>query len=179
MKVICFGDSNTYGYDPRSWIGGRYKQQYRWTDILQKETGWSIQNWGINGQQIPAVSPEIPDDTDLLIIMLGTNDLLQGYSHKETAQRMNTFLQTFPASRNYALILISPPSMRYGEWVSDETILTNSQMLEQEYQAIAKIHSIPLICTGCWKIPLAYDGVHFTQEGHQLFAKLLKKELKP
>lgn len=24
MKVICYGDSNTYGYDPRSYIGGRY-----------------------------------------------------------------------------------------------------------------------------------------------------------
>lgn len=22
MNVICFGDSNTYGYDPRSWLGG-------------------------------------------------------------------------------------------------------------------------------------------------------------
>lgn len=24
MNVICFGDSNTYGYDPRSYLGGRY-----------------------------------------------------------------------------------------------------------------------------------------------------------
>lgn len=24
MKVICFGDSNTYGYDPRPLDGGRY-----------------------------------------------------------------------------------------------------------------------------------------------------------
>ena len=23
MNVICFGDSNTYGYDPRSYLGGR------------------------------------------------------------------------------------------------------------------------------------------------------------
>ena len=24
MKVICYGDSNTYGYDPRDPLGGRY-----------------------------------------------------------------------------------------------------------------------------------------------------------
>ena len=24
MKVLCFGDSNTWGYDPRSPLGGRY-----------------------------------------------------------------------------------------------------------------------------------------------------------
>ena len=39
MKVICFGDSNTYGYDPRSWIGGRYEPDSRWVDILAAETG--------------------------------------------------------------------------------------------------------------------------------------------
>ncbi len=29
MKVICFGDSNTYGYDPRSRLGGRYDADSR------------------------------------------------------------------------------------------------------------------------------------------------------
>ena len=29
MKVICFGDSNTYGYDPRSYFGGRYPRDSR------------------------------------------------------------------------------------------------------------------------------------------------------
>ena len=30
MKVICFGDSNTYGYDPRSFLGDRYGPTDRW-----------------------------------------------------------------------------------------------------------------------------------------------------
>ena len=30
MNVICFGDSNTYGYDPRSYFGGRYDADNRW-----------------------------------------------------------------------------------------------------------------------------------------------------
>ena len=34
MNVICFGDSNTYGYDPRSYLGGRYDPDSRWVDIL-------------------------------------------------------------------------------------------------------------------------------------------------
>ena len=33
MNVICFGDSNTYGYDPRSYLGGRYAADSRWVDI--------------------------------------------------------------------------------------------------------------------------------------------------
>ena len=39
MKVICFGDSNTYGYDPRGYFGGRYDADSRWVDILATETG--------------------------------------------------------------------------------------------------------------------------------------------
>ena len=34
MNVICFGDSNTYGYDPRGYFGGRYDADCRWVDIL-------------------------------------------------------------------------------------------------------------------------------------------------
>ena len=40
MNVICFGDSNTYGYDPRGYFGGRYEAGNRWVDILAGETGW-------------------------------------------------------------------------------------------------------------------------------------------
>ena len=42
MNVICFGDSNTYGYDPRGYFGGRYNADCRWVDILSAATGWTI-----------------------------------------------------------------------------------------------------------------------------------------
>lgn len=29
MKIVCFGDSNTYGYDPRSRLGGRHDADSR------------------------------------------------------------------------------------------------------------------------------------------------------
>ena len=78
MKVICFGDSNTYGYDPRPLDGGRYDASCRWVDILQARTGWTVCNLGQNGREIPDEAPAFPPDTDLLIVMLGSNDLLQG-----------------------------------------------------------------------------------------------------
>ena len=82
MKVICFGDSNTYGYDPRGYFGGRYDADCQWVDILAAETGWTVCNMGQNGREIPSVPP-FPADTDLLIVMLGTNDLLQGRGRQE------------------------------------------------------------------------------------------------
>lgn len=92
MNVICFGDSNTYGYDPSSWFGGRYNAESRWVDILAVESGWTVCNMGQNGREIPAVAPAFPEDTDLLIVMLGTNNLLQGYSLENAAQQLERFL---------------------------------------------------------------------------------------
>ena len=86
MNVICFGDSNTYGYDPRSYLGGRYDPDSRWVDILAEKTGWTVRNMGKNGREIPSTAPNFSADTDLLIIMVGTNDLLQGRSPEQAAR---------------------------------------------------------------------------------------------
>ena len=61
-------------------------------DILAAETGWVLGNWGANGRELPDAAPDIPADTDLLIVMLGTNDLFQGRRPKATAERMERFL---------------------------------------------------------------------------------------
>ena len=44
MKILCFGDSNTYGYDPRGYFGGRYDD--RWPEVLAALTGWDVVNLG-------------------------------------------------------------------------------------------------------------------------------------
>ena len=46
MNIICFGDSNTYGYDPRSYLGDRYDPDSRWVDILATKTVWTVRNLG-------------------------------------------------------------------------------------------------------------------------------------
>lgn len=50
MKVICYGDSNTYGYDPRSYIGRSYPAGEHWVDLLAEKTGWEVENRGMNGK---------------------------------------------------------------------------------------------------------------------------------
>lgn len=100
MNVICFGDSNTYGYDPRGYFGGRYDADCRWVDILTVETGWTVSNMGQNGREIPSAAPAFSADTDLLIVILGTNDLLQGRSPEQTARETGTVPQRcFPGSK--------------------------------------------------------------------------------
>lgn len=174
MKVLCYGDSNTYGYDPRSYYGGRYDAQYRWVDILASKTGWQIQNAGMNGREIPRQSDLIPDGTELLIVMLGTNDLLQGKCAEEACQRMESFLQNLDPE---IVCLIAPPPMKPGEWVSSNALIGESKALSREYKALARRLGIRFLDAGGWNVELTFDGVHFSENGHIAFAEGLWKEL--
>ena len=46
MKILCFGDSNTYGYDPRSYFGGQYSAKHRWVDLLAQKLDCKAVNAG-------------------------------------------------------------------------------------------------------------------------------------
>ena len=177
MKAICFGDSNTYGYDPRGYFGGRYGADCRWVDILAAETGWDISNMGQNGREIPAAAPTFSADTDLLIVMLGTNDLLQGRSPKQAAERLERFLSGIYLDRS-KILLIAPPPMAMGGWVPSPQLIEDSRTFAQLCQALAERLGIRFADAGKWDIPLAYDGVHFTEQGHKAFAAGLLEELK-
>lgn len=86
--IICYGDSNTYGYDPHDQMDGRYPKDVRWTGILETETAWKIENHGVNGRSIPHTVSTVKFACDQvrdwhrrpnsvwLWVMLGTNDLL-------------------------------------------------------------------------------------------------------
>lgn len=177
MKVICFGNSNTYGYDPRGYLGGRYDSDSRWVDILAAETGWTVYNMGQNGREIPAAAPTFPADTDLLIVMLGTNDLLQGCSPEQATERLERFLATVPLNRS-KILLITPPPVTLGAWVPSAKLIDDSRTFTRLCQTLAKQMGIRFTDAGKWDIPLAYDGVHFTEQGHKAFAIKLLEELK-
>ena len=170
MRLICFGDSNTYGYDPRGFFGGRYDARDRWVDLVAQFSGWELYNAGENGRQIPSTTA--PIDGDIFLVMLGTNDLLQGASAQEAAGRMEVFLkQLIPYY--HKLLLLAPPPLCRGAWVPTDALVEESIRLGDTYFAVADKVSIPFIDTRSWHIPLSFDGVHFTQEGHRIFAEHL------
>lgn len=177
MNVICFGDSNTYGYDPRGYFGGRYDADCRWVDILAAETGWTISNMGQNGREIPTSALAFPADTDLLIVMLGINDLLQGRSSEQAAGRLERFLSGISLDRK-KILLIAPPPVALGEWVPNQQLIDDSHTFAQLCQALAERMGVRFVDAGKWDIPLAYDGVHFTEQGHRAFAAGLLEELR-
>ena len=173
MKLWCFGDSNTYGYDPCGFFGGRYATP--WPELLAQETGLQVINDGKNGRMIPRDPHEHQwfhrdaeqYNADTLIVMLGTNDLLEGATAEEAAARMEAFLKQLG---NRQILLISPPPMKRGAWVPDDDLVEASRALARQYKTMAERLGIMYADAGKWDVELAYDGVHFTEEGHAHFA---------
>ena len=170
MKIICYGDSNTWGFDPRSFLGSRYDSP--WPELLAEKTSWNVINQGENGREIPRTPVAFPDDADLLIIMLGTNDLLQGKDPDTVCKRMEQFLRslTFPKER---ILVVAPPALCLGAWVSQQELADRSLSLALMYRMLTQRIGTGFFQPEQGSIPLTFDGVHFTQEGHRAFSEQL------
>lgn len=179
-RIVCYGDSNTYGYDPRSYLGGRYPEAVRWTALLNAE-GWEVVNEGQNGRSIPRLDHEINAavrtilraNAEILVVMLGSNDLLQspGITADVCGERMEKFLAAVltETQNDLKVLLVAPPPMKLGAWVSDLSTLEESQRLAGCYQAVAQQLGIAFADADTWDIGLTYDGVHFSEKGHRAF----------
>ena len=57
-------------------------------------------------------------------------------------------------------------------------LIDDSHAFAQLCQVLAERMGIRFADAGTWNISLAYDGVHFTAQGHKAFAAGLLEELK-
>ena len=60
-----------------------------------------------------------------------------------------------------------------GAWVPTDALAAESIHLAEEYHVLAEKLNIPFVDTRHWNIELAFDGVHFNEEGHHAFANRL------
>lgn len=174
--VLCYGDSNTYGFDPRGFWDDRYGEDVRWCDLLAQKTGWQVINLGLNGRTIPKSPRELDvldhaiqkAAPDLSMILLGTNDILQGHPPEMAAQEMDELIghckSRFP---ELPLLLLSPPFTRL--W--DTALSRKIAALGSLYRQISQARNIPFLLLP--ELPLAFDGVHFSEAGHRQLAEFL------
>ena len=132
---------------------------------------------GQNGREIPCSAPEFPADTDLLSVLFVHNDLLPGRGPQQVIEKSERCLSGQPLDPRKSL-LIAPPPMTPGTWVPSPQLIDDSHTFAQLCQTLAEHLGIRFADAGKWDIPLAYDGVHFTEQGHRAFAAGLLEELK-
>ncbi|MBO6215580.1 MAG: hypothetical protein J6N76_08665 [Lachnospiraceae bacterium] len=183
-KVLFYGDSNTFGYDPRGFMGMRYPKEVRWTekvrDSFKKE--YNIIEEGQNGRLLPSLPREeaflesLTDDLsegDLLFIMLGTNDILltDHPDSDEAVRKMKELLDWIKATNlGFETIIIGPVPISASS--EDMRIyFEESIQMNAGFKKACKERGIAYYDAENWGISLAYDGVHFSEEGCLQFAQ--------
>lgn len=204
-KIVCFGDSNTHGYNSKT--GGRFSENERWTKLLGKYLGeeYDIAEEGLEGRTAcfedplfeglcgyhylyPCIMTHKP--IDLLIIMLGTNDVKMRFSAtpENIAKAMERLVQkaldTPEAFRNRPnILLMCPPAINpgyektyvYGEM--GKNCVEKSRALAPLYEQTAKLKGIHFLDAGSIEgvDMYPYDHMHLSLEAHNNLAKYLAK----
>ncbi len=161
MKLICIGDSLTFGY-------GVHLSQ-RWTRLCAQETGWELVNEGINGDTTGGmlarmqggVLAELREgglgaDRPYVLLMGGSNDVF--YSRSDAAPRAWATAVEFEAAKEYCAWL-----KRYCTAFGVPYIDFCADFLSPD---------------GSIRSELLLDGLHPTPEGHHLMARQLSAQLK-
>ena len=193
VRVLCYGDSNTWGYIADS--GQRYPIGVRWTSVLEKETGFEIIEEGYNGRTSafddPADSkrnglkslPYILQKTgpiDLIIVMLGTNDIkfadfesslsgILSVCHKAISQGISKLLLVSPVP--HALFLEDVhPTLRPGKDVLKEFAKTGIRLQQEVLK-----HNWYFFDAGSCASVSPLDGTHLDAASHIRLGKALAK----
>ena len=192
-KILFYGDSNTYGYDPADWQSFRYPYEQRWTSILAEKLGgdWTVIPEGMNGRQIPKLLYDRKMLTgmlgtlaegDVFAVMLGTNDILVTTVPQadEVIARMRSFLQfvknTVPGAE---ILLIAPPPAGI-KGIRDPLYAAYYReclRMNAGFRRLAEQLRVHFADAAQWGISLSADLVHFSEEGHRQFAARMEEVL--
>ena len=193
-KILFYGDSNTYGYDPADFYGNRYPKQERWTTILQLFLGeeWEVIPQGMNGRQIPNLEYDALwvqklldklSEEDVFSVMLGTNDLLLTMDPDagEAIRKMRAFLDFLTERIKPSCILVIAPPYVGGGKVRDplyRMFYEESRRMNEGFRLLAEQRNVMFADASSWDIELSADLVHFSKFGHQKFADELYRFMK-
>lgn len=198
MNILCFGDSNTYGYKPDG--TGRFDENIRWTQILQKKlgSGYRIIEEGLCGRttvfqdelregrrglDLIGVTVEMQNPLDLMILMLGTNDCKTRYgaSAAVIARGLEQVIRKArkSSSRPFDILVVSPIHLGKGVGEPDfdpefnETSEAVSRNLASEYRKVALQNHADFLNAADFASPSATDREHLNEAGHAALAEAI------
>lgn len=188
MKIVCLGDSLTYGYGV-----GRRKV---WTTLASEETGHGFVNKGINGDTTGGMLARFTEDVvgeapDSVLIMGGSNDFIMG--EPVSAVRANMSAMAYRALSLGILPVLGVqidihPEMIRPDWAA----FTDFQAVRRKTRAYREdlirfcgtfnLRMIDFYDIFMEEEPGAgrnfySDGLHLNEAGHRHLAKILVEAL--
>jgi len=197
--ILCFGDSNTWGYSPS--LTRRYNESERWTMLLQSQlpNEYRIIEEGLNSRTtvfedpieagkkgldylLPCLGSHHPD---LIIIMLGTNDAksrfnLTASDISKGAARLVEVAKSFnPGFTQKApdVLLISPAQILELENGKEgwEGAQAKSKQFAHYYELRATELDCHFLDAAKFVEPCQKEGIHWPEEEHKKLANKLSE----
>ena len=210
--ILAYGDSNTWGCIPngcdlKTMIFDRYDYGTRWTGKLQALLGsdYQIIEEGLNGRTTVFDDPLLMGRNgqrylfpcllshhpiDLVILMLGTNDLKPhlGLQATDSAKGMRNLIKVIkssasgPQGQAPEILMISPAPIIEGVGVFASSFVgaeQKSKALAKNYQLVSDLEECHFLNAGEYISSSPIDGVHLDEQAHQKLATVIAGKIKP
>lgn len=198
-KILCFGDSNTYGYIPNN--GARYDKNTRWTGVLSllSRGKFKIIEGGCNNRTAFAANPAgkiftgyeilpelLTDDFDAVVLAIGINDtqFLFDTVIEDFTTGIENLINIVQAKSPQAKIILVAPSILTEDVLNgnfaclfDRTSIEKSRQLPLLYQKIAEKQNIEFLDLNSVAKTSSLDGLHYAPEQHLKIAQVIFKIL--
>ena len=200
--ILCLGDSNTHGYcaDPKDNADGgiRFNEDERWTCRLQAALGsdYLVTEEGLSGRTTVFVDPihesmdalsvlypilKSHECIDLLIIMLGTNDVKERFAANEYVigagmERLIQRAKTIDCwgTQKPNLLVVAPP--RIGDGFHDAVMgngcVERSRGVAEQFRIVAERNQVHFLNAADCEFNQV-DFMHLTRKGHAQLAEKL------
>lgn len=149
-KVVCVGDSITYG----SGVGRRRKSQ-SYPAVLQKKLGdnYQVLNYGLRSRTLldygsypyteeAYYKKTLAEKADIYIIMLGTNDSkIMDWNTDDYKEQLGRFVESYQKANEDARIYLMQPSKCFPDRLTGKVRYTiqNERIENEIYESIAEI----------------------------------------
>ena len=206
-NILCFGDSNTWGFTPGT--GVRYAPDVRYTGVLQAALGadYRVIEDGSNARTTVDEDPWTPwrlgkealpialvahKPLDLLILNLGTNDLkfTDAYGASKGAETLISLTTLVQARKESSLVfpngiqilLVSPiemdPVVANDPFGSLRNGAEESKKFAYYYQHVAEAKGVHFFDAATAAVPSKVDGVHMEPESHRALGLALADKVR-
>lgn len=203
-RIVCFGDSNTYCVHPD---GTRIDEDKRWTGILAQKlgSGYTVIEEGLKGRTtvfddpckegmngltylVPCLKSQSP--LDLLILMLGSNDVKQIFSAtaRNITDGMERLVRTAKACSCWRtepnILVMSPVRIRkeaetvpFGEKTGPGTS-EKCAKLGRYYRMMAEAQHCGFLDAAEYTDVNHVDYTHIAESDHEPFAEAVTKKVR-